>query len=250
MIDVHSHILPGVDDGSKTVEMSIAMLKDSALHGVDTVISTSHCYLREERDIKEFLLKRNESYAVLKKAIDREHMFLPKIVLGAEVHIENDISGVKGLQELCIAGTDYILTELSYGKWHASVYDALYSMTLKGMRPVMAHIERFFDNEKEFGNLRDIELAYQINAESFYNPVYKKAIGYLLKNGMANVIGSDMHNTSVRVQNLKLGYKKIKKDYGKGCAEYFEGNARLLLNNSDMYCRVFKKLGFLKRHKT
>ena len=143
MVDIHSHILPGIDDGSESVEMSIQMLRDSMAQGVDTVISTSHCYLREESDIDAFLEKRQKSYDILTKAVQKEKNPLPKIRLGAEVRIDNDVSRFKNLEKLCIEGTNYILIEMSYSKWHQSVYDALYSMTLKNMRPVMAHIERF-----------------------------------------------------------------------------------------------------------
>ena len=249
MVDIHSHILPGIDDGSESVEMSIQMLRDSMAQGVDTVISTSHCYLREESDIDAFLGKRQKSYDILTQAVQKEKNPLPKIRLGAEVRIENDVSRFKNLEKLCIEGTNYILIEMSYSKWHQSVYDALYSMTLKNMRPVMAHIERFFANEKEFENLRDIDLAYQINADSFLNPADRKAVAYLLRRGMANVIGSDMHNTTVRVQRLKAAYEKIEKDFGSECARYFEQNSYSIPNNEDLEYSGFKKLGFFEKRR-
>lgn len=248
MTDMHSHILPGVDDGPESVETSVKMLKESRAQGVDTIVSTSHCYLRSEKDIDEFLKKREQGFSVLKKACEGEADPLPRLLLGAEVHIESDVSGFENLSRLCVEGTDYILIEMPYGKWNVSVYDALYSLTVKKMKPIMAHIERFFGHEKEFGNLRDIDLAYQINADSFFNPMYKKAVSYLLGCGMANVIGSDMHNTDVRAPNLKYGLAALKKEFGTECADFFENNARRITQNSDPEYKTFKRLGFFKRY--
>lgn len=246
MTDMHSHILPGIDDGSQSIEMSIEMLKESRAQGVETIVATPHCYLRRESDIDDFLQKREESFSALSEAIKGES--LPKIIKGAEVHIEGDVSFFEGLERLCIEGTDYILIEMSYGKWKSTMYDALYSMTVKKMKPIMAHIERFFNNEKEFDNLREIDLAYQINAESFFDPAYKRAVAYLLRCGMANVVGSDMHNTEIRVQNLKQGYTAIEKEYGAECANFFAANARLIINNESPNYHGFERLGFFKRH--
>lgn len=249
MTDVHSHILPMLDDGAASVQMSIEMLKESKAKGIDTVVATSHCYLRTEKDIDEFLDKREKSYNLLMQAIKSCGEPLPQIRLGCEVRIENDVSGFNGLEKLKIEGTDYILTEMPFGKWNTSVYDALYSMTLKGMKPIMAHIERFFHHAKEFENLQDIDLIYQVNAESMNGVFSKKAVPYLFKNGMINLIGSDMHNTTTRKQCIGEAYDIIEKMYGGECCEYLKNNSELMLENKDIDCYGFKKLGFFERKK-
>lgn len=249
MIDVHTHILPNLDDGPDSVDMSIEMLKESKAQGINTVISTSHCYLREEKDIEIFLSKRESSYQTLKQAIEKETAPLPNILLGSEVHIENDVSGFKGLDKLCIEGTNYILIELPYRRWNVSLYDTLFSMTIRHMNPIIAHVERFFDHEKEFENLRDIDLIYQINGESILSNRAKRVISHLFRKGMVNLIGSDTHNTASRRQNLKAAYDKIEKNYGAECSEYLKNNAKLLIENQSVDCFRFKKLGFFEKHK-
>ena len=90
MIDFHTHILPGFDDGAKNIEMAVKMLEKSKEKGVDTVISTSHAYIRTQEDLNVFLNRRKKYKAILEEGIKGHDV--PKIIYGAEVHLYTDIS--------------------------------------------------------------------------------------------------------------------------------------------------------------
>lgn len=247
LIDMHTHILPGIDDGAASVEISIAMLRESWNQGVRTVLATPHCHLKKESDIQAFIKKRDESYNRLKSALEKNHEELPEIRLGCEVRIDRDVSKFDGLEKLCIEGTNYILIEMPYQKWTQSLYDALYYMTLRKLRPIMAHIERFYDHVDEFDNLIDLELLYQINAESFLNSKVLGIMPYFFKNKMVQLIGSDMHNMELRPQKLLKAYQKIEAIYGFECVDYLIKNSNMILDNQYINFFDFKKKSFLQR---
>lgn len=244
---MHSHVLPGVDDGANSVATSLEMLRESWRQGVETVIATSHCYVKKESDINKFIKKRNESYNILMDAIQKQKDEFPDIRLGCEVHLERDISKYEALEKLCISGTNYILIEMPYMHWNTYLYDALYYMTLRGLRPIMAHIERFYNHVNDFSNLTDLDLIYQINAESFLNPNIKKTIPYFFKNRMVHLIGSDMHNMDTRRPRILEAYQKIEYLYGCECVDYLIKNSRMILDNRYLDFFQFKKKNILKR---
>ena len=247
MIDMHSHILPGIDDGSDSIQTSLDMLYESRNQGIQTVVATSHCYIKTEEDITAFLEKREKSYNLLMEAIDKEKEELPKIVLGCEVHLDRNISKFENLEKLCIDGTDYILLEMPYGHWNSSLYDAIYSMTLRKMRPVMAHIERFFTHRDDFPNLQELGVVCQVNAESFILPGMGGVINYLVKNRMIQLVGSDMHNTDRRPQRLLPAYKRIERLYGMECVDYLLKNSHMILENRYIKYFDFKKKNIFSR---
>ena len=96
--DFHSHIMPSFDDGAKDVEMSIEMLVKSLDQGVDTVISTSHCYPTSGRDIDKFIDGRRAAYAGLMEAVSERGIRIPELVAGAEVHFSCDLTRLRGIE--------------------------------------------------------------------------------------------------------------------------------------------------------
>lgn len=107
----HCHILPQIDDGSNSVEMSLKMINMMRSQGVERIIATPHFYAhREQNDIKSYLKKRQSAYD---KLVQADHSN-SDILLGAEVTIEHGISKLQDMDKLRIADTDYILLELPY----------------------------------------------------------------------------------------------------------------------------------------
>lgn len=247
MIDFHSHILPNIDDGAKNVHMSLEMLVDSYKQGVKTVVATPHCYIREDSDIDTFLKKRDSSYKLLKEAINNETRPLPNIILGAEVQILSGNIHFEKLKPLCIENTDYILIEMPYTKWNEDCYDNLYLLYLKGMKPIIAHIERFLNKKKDFINLYSLDLVYQINADSFLSPFIRRHIPELFFSGTAQLLGSDMHNTSKRPSHFKKACDRIVKSYGKDRLKYMMDNAEKILNNEPSENKRFEKMSYFKK---
>ena len=107
MIDFHSHILPGMDDGSKNIEESLALLRMLAEQGVKKVVATPHFYANDE-SVEKFLARRQQSYESLRAALPAG---MPEILLGAEVRYYQGISRLKELKELCVQGSNLLLLE-------------------------------------------------------------------------------------------------------------------------------------------
>lgn len=249
MIDFHSHILPGIDDGSKNVEMSLAMLQNAYADGIDTVVSTSHIYIEEESDIDEFIERRTHAYELLKTAMAESGAEFPHIRLGCEVRLKPHIAQYESLKKLAIENTDYILLEMPYSGWSQAHYEAIYDIQVMGLKPVMAHIERFLNYRSEFAQIKSVEALFQVNADSFLHKPLRKILLELYYEGYVHLLGSDMHNLNERKNNLKKAYDIIASRYGESFAAYTEENARLVLDNKDIKPAKLPRLGFFDRLK-
>ena len=249
MIDFHSHVLPHIDDGAHDIEMSLEMLRESKRQNVDTVVATPHCYITDESKLEHYIQKRKERFEELKKAIAKSGEDLPELKLGCEVRMMKLIDDIELLRPLCIENTDYILIEMPSGKWNVNDYDALYRILLKGMKPIMAHIERFWDQKDEFYNLYSLELVYQINADALLNRPYKSIIPKLFEAGAVHIMGSDMHNMDTRKTCMAEAAQKITQVYGEDRLEYLMNNAQNVLENKKVKRKSFEKLTFFERLK-
>lgn len=247
MIDLHSHILPGVDDGSQSVEMSLQMLQAAFESGIDTVVSTSHCYPRAEENIDSFLSRREHSFEKLKNAISVIEN-IPEIVLGCEVNVTTDIAEMKNIGKLCIQGTDYILVEMPHGHWKEWMIDTVYKLTLLGLKPIMAHIDRYMAHNSELLNaLFELDVIYQVNTDLFIDRRMKKFADKLLETGHLHVLGSDMHNLTSRKPNFSEACEIITKRYGNCFFDDVTDNTIAILQNKSIphpFISVEKTSGF------
>lgn len=193
--DFHSHILPGMDDGSKDREMSRQMLTALKSQGVEHVMFTPHFIgMRESAD--EFIKRRSEALGRLMRVYDEDKM--PSFGLGAEVYLYNGISR-QDLKALSFYD-DYILLEMPdvFSGW---ILDEIDKIMLKGLRIIFAHIERPFMNysSKDFGKLIDYStFLYQLNVAALENSGLRRHFLKEFKKGGQFVIGSDAHNMSSR----------------------------------------------------
>lgn len=216
MIDMHTHVLPNIDDGSKSLEMSLQMLKESYNQGVDTVVATPHFYIKHDT-IESFLKRREDAYNQLIYFIKDEDC-VPNIYLGAEVYYFNGISKIENIEKLCINNSKYLLLEMPFNKWNDRVFqeveDLIYNRRLN---PVIAHLERFISFQKGTNNIErllNMKVVAQMNGEyliSFFNK--SKALKWI-NNGVIHLLGSDMHNIESRPQNLGKACDIISKKLG------------------------------------
>lgn len=244
MIDLHSHILPGIDDGAQDVRVSLDMLAESFSQGVKTVVATPHCILRNEQDIDIFLKNRNVSYDFLSRAMKEDGREFPELRLGCELRVPEEFDAMDRLLELCIEDTNYLICEMPYTKWNMNHYDFLYSLILKGIRPIIAHIERYYDKKKELSNLLSLDLLYQVNTASFSQRHIKRYIPHLFEMGAVQLIGSDMHNLTTRKPDMKKAVDKIMTAYGKQRLEILLNNAKAVLDNKNVIPKRYPKMGF------
>ena len=247
MIDFHSHFLPNVDDGAKSVEGSLEMLRFSKKSGVDTVVSTSHCYAFEGNEsIKNFLERRKSAYSEVISAIGGNDRDYPQIVLGCEVHLVRNLSTFSELPKLCIENTDYILLEMPFSAWKDEHFEEIYHITNLGLKPIIAHIDRYFEIEDKFPELFSLNLLYQANAESFIARANRKKLANLFQRDALHILGSDMHNMTSRAPNLSDGYAVINKRFGKAYADYIGVASKKVLANETVPSPKLPKLNFIK----
>ena len=223
MIDWHSHVLPALDDGSRSVDESLALLKMLSEQGVDTVIATPHFYADRE-SLSSFLERREGSYKILRDALAEG---MPRILLGAEVSYYSGISRLEGLSRLCIEGTDILLLEMPFLKWTESVVREVELMlTSTSYTVVLAHIERYFDmrNGEAIERLLSRGALAQSNAGFFCRKGTRRLALKLLRSGTVSLIGSDTHSVEQRPPRIDEACEIIEKKLGN---EYIEKINRL-----------------------
>lgn len=231
MIDFHSHILPCVDDGSKSLEESRALLESLASQGVGTVVSTSHFYPDHE-PIQSFLKRRNEAYEKLRDSLGE---CKPEILLGAEVRFYDGISRMEELSSLRIANTKLLLLEMPFSRWTKYTLKELRELScLNETVIVLAHIERYL-NMQERGlleYLRSNGILIQVNASFFANLLTRRKAFKLLEAGMIDFIGSDCHNLKYRPPLIGEACGVIKNKFGEEFLLGFSEYSRDLLESN------------------
>jgi protein-tyrosine phosphatase len=214
MIDWHSHILPAMDDGSKDVGESLAMLDVLKSQGVKTVIATPHFHANEET-VDEFLSRRQSSYDMLLEAMaDRDI----DILCGAEIKYYPGIGRMEDLKKLSIGDTRLILLEMPMAKWTDYTLQELFELSnTSGLKIVMAHIERYLgmQGRQILKQLCESGIKMQVNASFFSRITSRSKAMNLLQMGYIHFIGSDCHNMTVRPPNIDLAYNVIQRKFGE-----------------------------------
>lgn len=231
MVDLHTHILPGIDDGAKTTTESIRMLTDAYKQGVHLCVATPHAVLHRHDAVTRFLENRNASALSLHSAVQSSGLFIPKILLGAEVYLDHDIPHAT-LEKLRIGDTPYILLEFPSEKYNPYWSDWLHSMTLRGFRPIVAHIDRYLHIDKMLSDFAGLSITYQINASRMFSFSGRRMIAKLLQGNEPCICASDMHNNTIRMCNMKNAFMKAKKKFPQEAEKLFSIRAGKMLQNS------------------
>lgn len=225
MIDVHSHILHSVDDGSRNLEQSLAMLKEEAKQGVTDVVLTPHYradYLPKSDDIR---LKFDE----LKQCAEQSGINV-KLYLGQEIFAFEGIeNALKDGKVLPVNGSKYVLVEFS-SKHVNDMPETVYMLVKNGYIPIVAHIGRYFyANIETAKEIKELGGLIQINASSICGPfVYKRRAFAFIKAGLVDFVASDVHYN--RKNYMLKAYKKVGKKFGKETADkLFTENAKAII---------------------
>ena len=231
MIDVHTHILPGMDDGSASVEQSISMLLSAAAQGVTTVVATPHFYPEDEA-VESFLARRDKAEAALRLEMEK-YENLPELAVGAEVYYFTGISDSNILQKLTIAGSRYVLIEPPLAPWPERVFRELEGIVLQqGLIPVVAHVDRYlrpFHKDKIPEKLAQLPVLVQASGEFFLQRRTMRKALRMLKKGQIQLLGSDAHNMAQRRPNLGPAATLIRKKLGEAILEDIRNNSLEML---------------------
>lgn len=232
MIDLHAHILPEMDDGSNSTEMSLAMLRQMAAQGITKVCATSHFYA-ERNDIDTFCERRAEAYRKIESALEPD---MPKILLGAEVAYFPRMSDETQLNRLCLEGTRTLMLEMPFCDWNGFQIEEINTLVLDlGYEVILVHPERFLfskNNRSQLERLMELPIGLQVNAGSLLRWRSRKTALQLLDEASCPLLGSDTHNLTVRPPNLKEGRSVIERKFGSAFWLQMQQNAERMVENA------------------
>ncbi|MEQ8239799.1 MAG: CpsB/CapC family capsule biosynthesis tyrosine phosphatase [Cyclobacteriaceae bacterium] len=205
-VDMHSHLIPGVDDGSKSLEETLSILKDYESLGFKKVITTPHIYTDIYPNSEELLTQRYES---LLPEITKEGISID-LQLGAEYYCdENFLQKIKNKKKLLSFSDNYVLVETSFYTKPIMFQEVFFELQSQGYKPIFAHPERYQYLEDDLGwleTLAETGILLQVNWGSLigaYGNLPKKIAKKLLKKGLVTFMGSDLHR-----KNQVEGFKK------------------------------------------
>lgn len=210
-IDFHSHILPCLDDGAESPEISLAMLHAEAQQGVGRVVLTPHFYPQQE-SVDSFLHRRERAFARLCRTA-REP--LTELVLGAEVAMTKQLCR-EDITPLCVAGTRTLLLELPYtseiSTWIQDVRTLIHQNAVK---IVLAHVERYQNmwSKTDFKEIMALPVLKQVNCGSLLceNPFRRRRILHMIAEEQVHVLGTDAHNCTLRPVNMEAAMTLLRK---------------------------------------
>jgi len=231
IIDFHSHVLPGIDDGSQSPDESVTMLKMMVNQGIRRVVATPHFYARYDEP-KEYLLKRYDAIMALREEMER-HENMPKLAVGAEVHFFPGMSHSSILSHLTIGGKRCILVEMPGSPWDESMYRELENISLKqDLIPVVAHVDRYispFRTHHIPERLEELPVLVQANASFFLHSNTRRMALKMLEKDQIQLLGSDCHNLTTRKPNLGKAVEVIQQKLGSEVLERIYGYQKEVL---------------------
>lgn len=233
MIDIHCHILPGIDDGSNSLGKTLEMLKIAEKDGTDKIVATPHFHYKSD----------NNNFADIEKQVEQLNKiiikkFMIKIMPGQEIYLDKSLLNnyrkglIKGLNN-----TRYMLLELPMKNYPEYAIDLLYELRIMGIIPIIAHPERykyFSEHLTLINEFIEEGCLFQMNAGSLegkFGYLTQKITKKLIKNRIYDFIASDAHGVTNRRPQIQKNLEQVKKlDFG--LAEKFLMNSELLLNNA------------------
>ena len=222
MIDFHTHILPGIDDGSRSAEETELLLAQEREQGAGRILATPHFYAGRDPAAR-FLAKREEALKVLRSVLEKGGEDAPEVRAAAEVYYFPRMWEADVLPDLCMEGGRLLLVEMPFAQWTASMYRDLEKIIRKReLTVLLAHVERYHEFQKDKGvwdAVFDLPLYAQINAGSLLRFRTRRFVLKFLKEGHKVVLGSDCHHPRRRPVNLSEGREVVRKKLGEEALE-------------------------------
>lgn len=237
MIDLHSHILTGVDDGAASAEESLAVLKDMEAKGVKKVAATSHYPLYEIGNYKEFILEKLEQLRQQAAAAGLEI----EILSGSEILIDRKTAELFYRDQLLtINESDYILLETYLNSYPDYFSDLIHDLKAMGYQIIIAHPERYPYIQADFSLLyqwvEEYGLNLMLNSSSLvgkHGSKTKETAEKILDLGLAQLVASDTHGIKRRTFSLDQGLKRAE-SLKPGSREMFIKNAEAVIENNEL----------------
>ena len=229
MVDIHSHILPFVDDGSDTISTSISLIKEEVKNGINKIILTPH-NKRGHYDASKKTIE--ESFSKLKEEVEKENLGV-ELYLGQEIYVGDDIyKKLKKNEIITINNTKCILVEFNYFV-ETDISNYVHNIVLLGYKPIIAHIERYsYLDWNVIYDLKMLGALIQVNATCIagvFGKRIKKNALKAIKEGLIDFVASDIHDK--RLSYMKKAYLQVCKSANKQIADQvFKLNAEKYFN--------------------
>ena len=252
MIDMHNHTLFGVDDGPKTIEESMELIKVASNKGVTHIIVTPHFNKRNYRLNHD---KVSINFQILKEVIHKENINI-ELYLGNEVYLDSvGYTSIIDNGFNTLADSNYMLVEFNEVQPPSNIPEICYEITVNGYIPIIAHAERyeiFHNNSKLLGEILDEGAHLQINASPIVNKENKgrnKFTHYLLKNKLVSFVASDVHNNTSRRFYLDVACDAVCKICSTTYADsiFKQNQLNIIYNNKFDSPKLPAKKTFLSR---
>ncbi|HEP1819530.1 TPA: capsular polysaccharide biosynthesis protein Cps4B [Streptococcus suis] len=240
MIDIHSHIIFGVDDGPKSIEESLELIGIARKQGVRIIVATSH-RRKGMFETPEKVIMAN--FIKLKEAVNEIYPEL-KLCFGGELYYSKSLMEKLEKRKVpTINNSRYILLEFSMNTPWKDIQKAVNEVNLLGLTPLIAHIERYDAlafNAERVEELIEKGCFTQVNSSHVLKPSligdrskeFKKRVEFFLENDLVHCVASDMHNTTSRPPYMNAAYKIVKEEYGEDRAKaLFKKNPLMILKN-------------------
>ena len=237
-VDIHCHILPGVDDGSQTPEETKAMLQKAWDEGIQIMVATPHYHKQRGKNDIELIKKQ----LLLTRKLAKEVNPKMQICLGMEIYYGEDVPELlKEGRVVSIRKSRYILVEFSPGDEFQYILNAVRKLQMSGHTVIIAHIERYNCLRKDISNveyLREMGAYLQVNTGSItgsYGRSVKKLLREVLKAHLVQLVGTDAHGSERRTPKMQEAYKEVVKRCGEEYADQIFGqNAKKVLRNEEI----------------
>lgn len=242
MIDIHSHIIFGVDDGPATIEESIELIKLAKNQGVRIIVATSH-RRKGMFETPEKVIKAN--FIKLKEAVQEKYPDL-RLCYGGELYYSKSLmEKLEKRRVPSLNASRYILLEFSMNTPWKDIQKAVNEVNLLGLTPVLAHIERYDAlafNADRVNELIEKGCMTQVNSSHVLKQgligdrtkEFKKRVQFFLEQDLVHCVASDMHNTTSRPPYMNAAFNIVKEEYGEDRAKaLFKKNPLLILKNQN-----------------
>lgn len=225
-VDMHSHFIPGIDDGAKTIEDALALIQGIQDLGFSKIITTPHIYNEYYPNTKEII---GEGLAILKSALTEAQINMP-IEASAEYFMDDHFEGLISSNDIRPLKDKYVLVEMSFYGAPPKLEEYIFKIQLKGYIPILAHPERYLFFHNDYEHLKEIKASgvlLQLNAASvlgYYGKPVKLMAQKLIKDKLIDLIGTDMHHLG-HLEYLKTNIKN--KEFQQILSNYAFQNAEI-----------------------
>ncbi|NVK51713.1 MAG: histidinol phosphatase [Flavobacteriaceae bacterium] len=226
-VDIHSHLLPGIDDGAKDINQSIDLIKKMRSYGIKNFITTPHV-LGDVYPNSSILIK--EKLNVVQEALEKQQIKDITIRAAAEYMMDEQFVSLLEKKDILTLKDNYVLVEMSYFSAPFNLFEILFELQLKGYKPVLAHPERynFYHNDLDhFYKLKKAGCLFQLNLLSLtkqYGTQVQKTSSKLLQENLYDFVGTDTHHSMHLELLQEIGTEKIQ----QSIAHLLENNKMFL----------------------